>query len=119
MTLSHYQKTGDSSLLSTYVSDDLTLYFSGLRMMQRALLDQWTQYLIEEALVPANQISTDDFAGPLANQTNLAIKGIVGIRAMAEIYCILGDQTMSQNYTVRLRVPNVNHAEIDYLGHSQ
>jgi hypothetical protein len=119
MTLSHYQKTGDSSLLSTYVSDDLTLYFSGLRMMQRALLDQWTQYLIEEALIPTNQISTDDFAGPLANQTNLAIKGIVGIRAMAEIYCILGDQTMSQNYAVRLRVPNVNHAETDYLVHSQ
>lgn len=29
-------------------------------------LDQWTQYLIEEALIPANQISTDDFAGALA-----------------------------------------------------
>jgi hypothetical protein len=101
MTLSHYQKTGDSSLLTTYVSNDHTLYFSGLPMIQQALLDQWTQYLIEDALIPENQISTDDFAGSLANQTNLAIKGIVGIRAMAEIYCILGNQAMSQNYTVR------------------
>ncbi|EEA18740.1 glutaminase GtaA [Talaromyces marneffei ATCC 18224] len=30
------------------------------------LLDQWTQFLVDEALYPANQISTDDFAGSLA-----------------------------------------------------
>lgn len=30
------------------------------------LLKKWTTYLIEDALYPANQISTDDFAGPLA-----------------------------------------------------
>jgi len=30
------------------------------------LLRQWNEYLIEEALIPADQISTDDFAGSLA-----------------------------------------------------
>ena len=30
-------------------------------------------------------VSTDDFAGALANQTNLALKAILGIRAMADI----------------------------------
>lgn len=30
------------------------------------LLEQWTSYLVDEAIYPANQISTDDFAGPLA-----------------------------------------------------
>ena len=30
------------------------------------ILDAWTQYLIAEALIPADQISTDDFAGSLA-----------------------------------------------------
>lgn len=65
------------------------------------LLDQWTQFLIAESLIPANQISTDDFAGSLANQTNLAIKGIVGIKAMSTIAEMLGDSARSGNYTVR------------------
>ncbi|KKK18479.1 glutaminase GtaA, partial [Aspergillus rambellii] len=50
-----------------------------------SLLRQWTNYLVDDALYPANQISTDDFAGPLANQTNLALKGIIGIEAMSVI----------------------------------
>lgn len=29
-------------------------------------LTQWTDYLVKDAIYPANQISTDDFAGPLA-----------------------------------------------------
>ncbi|KAL8358009.1 hypothetical protein RB601_009440 [Gaeumannomyces tritici] len=48
-------------------------------------LRQWAAFLVDDSLVPANQLSTDDFAGTLANQTNLAIKGIIGLRAMAEI----------------------------------
>ncbi|THG97612.1 hypothetical protein EW026_g4419 [Hermanssonia centrifuga] len=62
MTLSYIQKTNDQSLITSYFN----------------LLDQWTQFLISDSLIPANQISTDDFAGSLANQTNLAIKGIYG-----------------------------------------
>ena len=60
------------------------------------ILKQWTTYLIDFGLIPATQgnttevrgliiVSTDDFAGPLANQTNLALKAILGIRAMGEI----------------------------------
>ncbi|KAL4924319.1 putative glutaminase [Aspergillus undulatus] len=49
------------------------------------LWTQWTEYLIEFSLEPANQLSTDDFAGWLALQTNLALKGIVGIRAMSKL----------------------------------
>ncbi|KAG8881508.1 hypothetical protein FRB98_004291 [Tulasnella sp. 332] len=84
MTLSYAQKSGDNSLLTTYST----------------LLDQWTQFLIAEALIPANQISTDDFAGSLANQTNLAIKGIVGIKAMSNIWSTLGNPTQSSNYSL-------------------
>ena len=40
-----------------------------------AKLQQWAAYLIEYSLLPGLQLSTDDFAGALVNQTNLAIKG--------------------------------------------
>lgn len=83
MTLSHYQKTKDTTLIDRYYG----------------LLDQWTQYLIAEALIPANQISTDDFAGALPNQTNLAIKGIVGIKAMSEIASLVGNTEEASNYS--------------------
>ena len=54
------------------------------------LWKQWTSYLVEYALLPANQLSTDDFAGWLALQTNLALKGIIGIKAMASLSAITG-----------------------------
>lgn len=50
MTLAYAQRANDTAYLSQHY----------------AILDQWTQYLIEEALIPADQISTDDFAGALA-----------------------------------------------------
>ncbi|KAH8426489.1 glutaminase GtaA [Aspergillus melleus] len=60
-------------------------------------LKQWTTYLVEDALYPANQISTDDFAGPLANQTNLALKGIIGIQAMSVIGNLTNDPEAATN----------------------
>jgi Domain of unknown function (DUF4965) len=63
MTLAYAQRTRDTAYLSKHYD----------------ILKKWTQYLIDEALFPAHQMSTDDFAGPLANQTNLALKGIIGI----------------------------------------
>ncbi|OKL58620.1 hypothetical protein UA08_06168 [Talaromyces atroroseus] len=63
------------------------------------LLDQWTQFLVDEALYPANQISTDDFAGSLANQTNLAVKGMIGIKAMSVIASATGDSSSASNYS--------------------
>lgn len=54
------------------------------------ILKQWTSYLIEFSLEPHNQLSTDDFAGWLALHSNLALKGIIGIKAMSELSNILG-----------------------------
>ncbi|KAK7060514.1 hypothetical protein VNI00_001279 [Paramarasmius palmivorus] len=82
MALSYAEKTGDNSQITQYAS----------------LLEQWSQFLVNDSLIPANQISTDDFAGPLANQTNLAIKGIIGIQAMSKIEAILGNSDKSSNY---------------------
>ncbi|KAK5728151.1 hypothetical protein LTR17_012160 [Elasticomyces elasticus] len=53
---------------------------------------QWTGYLVEYSLEPHNQLCTDDFAGWLALQTNLALKGIVGIKAMSELASVVGDK---------------------------
>ncbi|KAH8830455.1 DUF1793-domain-containing protein [Flagelloscypha sp. PMI_526] len=83
MALSYTLKTGDNSFIERWYN----------------VFDQFTQYLIEDSLIPAEQLSTDDFAGTLANQTNLAIKGMVGIGAMAKIADILGHSDTSANYT--------------------
>jgi hypothetical protein len=50
MTLAYAQRADDNAYLTQHYE----------------ILDSWTQYLIEEALIPADQISTDDFAGSLA-----------------------------------------------------
>ncbi|KAM7186314.1 protein of unknown function (DUF1793) domain containing protein [Naviculisporaceae sp. PSN 640] len=76
MTLAYAQRTGDTDYLRNHY----------------ARLAQWAQFLVEESLVPANQLSTDDFAGTLVNQTNLAIKGIIGLRAMSQIANMTSNQ---------------------------
>jgi hypothetical protein len=50
MTLAYAQKANDNEYLHIHYN----------------LLKQWTSYLVEDSLYPANQISTDDFAGSLA-----------------------------------------------------
>ncbi|KAE9407196.1 DUF1793-domain-containing protein [Gymnopus androsaceus JB14] len=69
MALDYTQRTGDTSLVTTYSS----------------LFTQWADYLVANTLFPADQLATTDFDGALPNQTNLAIKGIIGIKAMSVI----------------------------------
>lgn len=83
MTLSYYQATKDLQFLKDHWK----------------LLTQWTEFLIDESLIPADSLSTDDFAGTLANQTNLAIKGMIGIEAMSRIANLTGHIQEAQNWT--------------------
>ncbi|KAL4757432.1 glutaminase GtaA [Aspergillus foveolatus] len=83
MALAYAQKARDTGYLESHYT----------------ILRRWTEYLIEDSLYPANQISTDDFAGPLANQTNLALKGIIGIEAMSVIASLAGDSDDKKNLT--------------------
>ncbi|KAK5992210.1 Glutaminase A [Cladobotryum mycophilum] len=75
MMLSYAQRTGDKAFLQQHYKT----------------MAGWAQYLIEEAKIPADQLSTDDFAGHLANQTNLAIKGIIALEAMSQIANLTGN----------------------------
>ncbi|ODQ51653.1 DUF1793-domain-containing protein [Saitoella complicata NRRL Y-17804] len=70
------------------------------RMTRYALLNRWAEYLVDNTLFPSHQLSTDDFAGPLENQTNLALKGIIGINAMSELAAILGRSVDSRYYAM-------------------
>ncbi|CZT51621.1 probable glutaminase A [Rhynchosporium secalis] len=82
-TLAYVQRTGDTAYLSQHYK----------------ILKQWTGYLVQEALIPAYQLSTDDFQGQLANQTNLALKGIIAIGAMSVVARKIGNLADAKTYT--------------------
>lgn len=69
MTLAVYHKDRDID----FFKDNLDLF------------EKWVKYLVDFGLKPENQLCTDDFAGRLANNINLAIKATVGIASYAEL----------------------------------
>lgn len=87
MSYAYYKFSGDSAWLTSHY----------------ALLRQWARYLTEFALVPSGQLSTDDFAGTLVNQTNLALKGIVGLQAMGAIARLAGEPADAANFSATAR----------------
>ncbi|CAG7953379.1 unnamed protein product [Penicillium olsonii] len=60
----------------------------------------YADYLVENGIDIANQLSSNDAAGPLTNETNLAIKAAVGIKAFGQMrgenyYSLIGDEHAS------------------------
>jgi hypothetical protein len=62
------------------------------------LLTKWADYLRQKGLDPENQLSTDDFAGHLAHNSNLSIKAIEAIASYAELARLLGDSARATDY---------------------
>ncbi|KAH9858969.1 hypothetical protein C2E23DRAFT_717283 [Lenzites betulinus] len=77
MAYAHARFSGDGSLIHQHYN----------------LTKRWADYLVANALTPNEQYGS-------ANQTNLALKGIVGIKTMAEISRALGQQFDAQQYDV-------------------
>ena len=82
MTLAYVQRADDVSYLSQHYK----------------ILKQWIAYLVNDTLTPDHQLSTDDFQGTLTNQTNLALKGIIGIEAMSAISHLTGNTDDATNF---------------------
>ncbi|KAM5540211.1 hypothetical protein V8D89_006030 [Ganoderma adspersum] len=79
MELAHARISGDGTLLSQYY--DTT--------------KRWADYLVSNALKSENQTNQD---GDTANLANTALKGIIGVKAMAEIAHALGENSDAAEY---------------------
>ena len=63
-----------------------------------AIAKQWADYLLPNTLDPQNQNQTDDFTGFINHSVNLALKGIVGVGAMAILAQFSGNTADQASY---------------------
>ncbi|KAJ7333362.1 hypothetical protein DFH08DRAFT_1083785 [Mycena albidolilacea] len=84
LVLAHARSTGDGSLIVKYYN----------------LLKRWADYLTSNVLDPEQQTTADDtgLTQTHGNVTNLALKGIIAIQAMAGISQIMGQTPDVQKY---------------------
>ncbi|KAI9067371.1 hypothetical protein FKP32DRAFT_1563883 [Trametes sanguinea] len=80
MLYAHVRFSGDVSLINAHYK----------------LAQRWADYLVANSLTPNNQMTADGEHN--ANMTNLAIKGIIGVKAMAEISRAVGEHADAQQY---------------------
>ena len=66
-------------------------------------LTKWTNYLVENGQDPENQLCTDDFAGHLAHNANLAVKAIMGVAGYALLCWQRGDMEAYNTYLAKAK----------------
>lgn len=62
------------------------------------LYEKWVKYLLEYGSDPGEQLCTDDFAGHLAHNVNLAIKAIMGIESYSILLDAAGRQKEAEEF---------------------
>jgi len=66
-------------------------------------LTSWAQYLRDKGLDPENQLTTDDFAGHVAHNSNLSIKAIEALAAYAHLAHLLKHDDVEKEYSAMAR----------------
>ena len=62
-------------------------------------LTKWAEFLKAKGFDPENQLSTDDFMGHMAHQTNLSIKAILGLASYGRLCQFQGLNKEAKEYT--------------------
>ncbi len=62
-------------------------------------LSQWAEFLRTHGLDPENQLTTDDFAGHVTHNANLALKAIDALEAYADLAKLLGKNEVARDYS--------------------
>jgi hypothetical protein len=66
-------------------------------------LTTWAEYLKAKGLDPENQLTTDDFAGHVAHNSNLSIKAIDALAAYADLARLLHHEDVAKEYAATSR----------------
>ncbi|KAF9887008.1 hypothetical protein FE257_010624 [Aspergillus nanangensis] len=88
LALAYVRATGDVPWVEKYID----------------VIRPYADYLVENSIDIAKQLSSNDAAGALANETNLAIKAAVGLKAFGELagledYSRIGEERADLFYT--------------------
>ncbi len=62
-------------------------------------ITQWAEFLRAHGLDPENQLTTDDFAGHVTHNANLALKAIDALEAYADLARLLGKTDVARDYS--------------------
>ena len=117
MLYAHARTSGDGTLLAQYVCRVARSLIDGAETrLQYNLTKRWADYLVDNALAPGSQCvffftsldrnrsyvhcRTSGDGQISVNMTNLAIKGIIAVKAMAEVSRTVNQSSEAQLYDV-------------------